>query len=57
MCSRACATALLHGDIAWDHIAWAVGLNVVWLGVAALLVFAGQFRAARVRGALLNIGE
>jgi hypothetical protein len=37
-------------------MAWAVGLNIVWT-VAATLVFAGQFRAARVRGALLSIGE
>jgi ABC-2 type transport system permease protein len=47
---------LLHNQIAWDHMAWAVGLNVVWT-LAAALVFARQFRAARVRGALLSIGE
>ena len=47
---------LLRGEIRWDHMAWAVGLNIVWT-VAATLVFAGQFRAARVRGALLSIGE
>jgi len=47
---------LLPHQIAWDHMAWAVGLNVVWT-LAAALVFARQFRAARVRGALLSIGE
>jgi ABC-2 type transport system permease protein len=47
---------LLRGEIAWGHLAWAVGLNIVWT-VAAALLFAQQFRAARVRGALLSIGE
>jgi ABC-2 type transport system permease protein len=47
---------LLRGEIRWDHMAWAVGLNIIWTLIATL-VFAGQFRAARVRGALLSIGE
>jgi ABC-2 type transport system permease protein len=47
---------LLQGVVRWDHLAWALGLNVVWT-LAAALVFARQFRAARVRGALLSIGE
>jgi ABC-2 type transport system permease protein len=47
---------LLQGEMRWDHMAWAVGLNIAWTAAAAL-VFARQFRAARVRGALLNIGE
>ena len=47
---------LNQGVIRWDHLAWAVGLNIVWTAAAAL-VFARQFRAARVRGALLSIGE
>ncbi len=47
---------LLQGEVRWDQMAWAVGLNLLWT-VAAALVFAQQFRAARVRGALLNIGE
>jgi ABC-2 type transport system permease protein len=47
---------LNHGVIRWDHLAWAIGLNIVWT-LAAALVFARQFRAARVRGALLSIGE
>ena len=48
--------ALMHGVIAWNHLAWAFLLDVVWLGVAAW-VFLAQFHQARVRGALLNIGE
>jgi ABC-2 type transport system permease protein len=49
--------ATLSDDvIRWDHLAWAAGLNVVWLALAAL-VFAQQFRAARTRGALMSIGE
>jgi ABC-2 type transport system permease protein len=47
---------LNQGVIRWDHMGWAVGLNIVWT-LAAALVFARQFRAARVRGALLSIGE
>ena len=47
---------LLHGAVAWGELGWAVGLNAVWLA-AAIAVFAGQFRAARVRGALISIGE
>ncbi|MDE2334972.1 MAG: ABC transporter permease [Rhodospirillales bacterium] len=45
-----------HGVVAWGHLGWAIGLNVVWMAAAALL-FARQFRAARIRGALLTIGE
>jgi ABC-2 type transport system permease protein len=48
--------ALLTGIIRWDHMAWAFGLNALWL-IAAVAVFAQQFRQARVRGALLSIGE
>jgi ABC-2 type transport system permease protein len=48
--------ALLHGHIAWGEMAWAIGLNAIWLAVAGLL-FASQFRAARIRGALITIGE
>jgi ABC-2 type transport system permease protein len=48
--------ALAGNGVAWDHLAWAAGLNVLWLG-AAILLFAGQFRAARTRGALISIGE
>ena len=48
--------ALLQGEVRWDHLAAAFGLNVLWLGGAALL-FARQFHAARVSGALISIGE
>jgi ABC-2 type transport system permease protein len=48
--------ALLHGHIAWGEMLCAIGLNAVWLAAAGLL-FASQFRAARVRGALITIGE
>ena len=48
--------ALADGFVRWDHLAWAFGLNVVWMALA-LWVFAGQFRHAREGGALLNIGE
>ena len=48
--------ALTHGVVAWDHLAWAVLLDGVWMAVAAW-IFLAQFHQARVRGALLNIGE
>jgi ABC-2 type transport system permease protein len=48
--------AVLNGVIEWPHLVWAFGLNLVWLGLATLL-FARQFYQARVRGALLSIGE
>jgi ABC-2 type transport system permease protein len=48
--------ALVEGRIAWDHLAWAVALDGVWLAGAAW-IFLAQFHQARVRGALLNIGE
>ena len=47
---------LKDGTIRWDHLAWAFGLNAAWMAAAAVL-FARQFRAARVRGALLSMGE
>ncbi|MBK1661640.1 ABC transporter permease [Paracraurococcus ruber] len=48
--------ALLHGEIAWGHLAAAFALDGFWLAVMAW-VFMRQFHSARVRGALLNIGE
>ena len=48
--------AALGGVIRWDELGWAAGLNVVWI-IAAALLFVAQFRQARTRGALLNIGE
>ncbi len=47
---------LLDGVVRGDHLIAAVGLNILWLGAASLL-FARQFHQARVRGALLSIGE
>jgi ABC-2 type transport system permease protein len=47
---------LLNGAIDWSQLAWATGLNAIWLGLG-IAVFAWQFRQARVRGALLSIGE
>lgn len=47
---------VLDGTVRWDHLAWAVALNGCWM-IAAGLLFARQFRQARLRGALLTIGE
>ena len=47
---------LYQGTVRWDHLAWAAALNVAWT-LAAVAVFARQFHAARVRGALLGAGE
>jgi ABC-2 type transport system permease protein len=47
---------LLNGEIRWDHLIAAFALNAVWLAGAALL-FTRQFRQARLRGALMSIGE
>jgi len=48
--------ALFAHSMAWSELAMAALLNGLWLLVASG-VFAGQFRAARVRGALISIGE
>jgi ABC-2 type transport system permease protein len=47
---------VLQGEVRWDHLAAAFALNAVWLAAAGLL-FARQFRQARLRGALMSIGE
>ena len=47
---------LSTGTVAWGHMAWAAALNAGWL-LAASLLFMRQFRMARVRGALIAIGE
>jgi ABC-2 type transport system permease protein len=47
---------LLNGVVRWDRLIAAFALNAVWVAGAALL-FARQFRQARLRGALLSIGE
>lgn len=48
--------ALLEGRFAAGHMAAAFALNAIWL-VAMYWLFMRQFESARVRGALLNIGE
>ena len=48
--------ALLEGSIAWGHLGAAFALDLVWLTGMGWL-FLRQFEAARVRGALLSIGE
>lgn len=48
--------ALLEGRIDWGHLAAAFVLDVVWMAGMSW-VFMSQLRAARVKGALLNIGE
>jgi ABC-2 type transport system permease protein len=48
--------AIADGTVLWGHLAAAIGLNLAWL-LAAILLFARQFRAARIRGALMSIGE
>jgi ABC-2 type transport system permease protein len=47
---------IASGTIAWDQLAWAAALNLIWLALGSWL-FTRQFRAARERGALLSIGE
>jgi ABC-2 type transport system permease protein len=47
---------LFSGEVRWDQLAAAFALNAVWLA-AAVLLFARQFRQARLRGALMSIGE
>jgi ABC-2 type transport system permease protein len=48
--------ALLHHVTDWPDLWQAMVLNLVWMGLA-ILVFSGEFRAARIRGALISIGE
>lgn len=47
---------LYDGAMRWDHLAWAVGLNIVYMALA-VGVFLYGFHRARVRGALLQTGE
>jgi ABC-2 type transport system permease protein len=47
---------VFDATVRWDHFAWAVGLNGIYLAVA-ITVFLAFFRDARVRGALLQTGE
>jgi ABC-2 type transport system permease protein len=48
--------ALIENRIAWDRLAVAFALDAVWLAVMSW-VFLRQFHRARVKGALLSIGE
>ncbi len=48
--------AALHGRVAWRELGLATMLNAGWLGLLAL-VLVREFRIARVRGALLTLGE
>ena len=45
-----------EGDIRFDYMAIAAGLNVIYL-IGGALIFLAFFRAARVRGLLLQMGE
>lgn len=47
---------LLHGQVNWLQFALAFGLNAAW-ACAAVAVFSAEFRRARIRGALISIGE
>ncbi len=47
---------LFDGVFRWDLFAWSVGLNALYLGLAAAF-FLGMFRVARHRGLLLDVGE
>jgi ABC-2 type transport system permease protein len=47
---------LLHQTFNWHHLAYAVGLNILYLA-GGIATFLGYFRAARQRGLLLHVGE
>ncbi|MDE1896845.1 MAG: ABC transporter permease [Rhodospirillales bacterium] len=47
---------LLSGHTELNQLATAAVLNAAWM-VAAIAVFGGEFRRARIRGALISIGE
>jgi ABC-2 type transport system permease protein len=47
---------LIGGVMAWDQLAWAFGIDLVWLAVGFAL-FVREFRLARISGALVSIGE
>ena len=49
-------SALFQHGADWPDLAQAVALNIVWM-LAAIAVFGGEFRRARIRGALMSIGE
>lgn len=47
---------ILHREIAWDHMAWMAILDVVYLALGGL-AFLAFFRAAKMRGKVLQVGE
>ncbi len=49
-------SALLSHVTDWRALGWASGLNILWM-LAGIAVFSAEFRAARIRGALISIGE
>lgn len=49
-------SVLFGGALRWDHLAWAFGLNAVYMALCTW-VFLYSFKQARVRGALLQTGE
>jgi ABC-2 type transport system permease protein len=40
----------------WGRLGFATALNAIWM-LASIAVFAAEFRRARIRGALISIGE
>jgi ABC-2 type transport system permease protein len=48
--------ALLNHATDWSDLGQAFALNLAWT-LLAVLIFSGEFRAARIRGALISIGE
>ena len=47
---------LIEGIFRWDHLFAAIGLNVIWLGIASI-IFLAAFARARKLGKLLQMGE
>ncbi len=49
-------SALLQHGADWTDLGQAIALNIAWM-LAAIAIFGGEFRRARIRGALISIGE
>jgi ABC-2 type transport system permease protein len=49
-------SALLHHALDWHELSLAVLLNLAWMAIA-IAIFAYAFAQARIRGALITIGE
>jgi ABC-2 type transport system permease protein len=47
---------LASGVIDWRQMAWAFGIDLIWL-LAGMLLFIREFRLARISGVLVSIGE